>query len=498
MRGRTIISRTSAIIGIACVCLLVTLLAFGCKEKTEPTSRTDQKKEVRREDPKKNVSVEEQTNQLVFDMEEVSVFDLDDEISRDFLRGQTIFRDHQAGRGRPGQYPHFNSAEPIHGMISFAGKPVGQSPPRMYYHLAIDESVGTGTGYDRLYFDRNGDGDLADEKPLMPVKDPPKAVLRQNSSTELQVCFESFEMTFDFGSAGKHALEIMTRLIAYKRSPQLTFFPTKVRRGEIEIGGVKYYALLGYDYSVGHPFDEPGAVFLLIPQSGPEDRPRWSGADQLNSIHAIGGEHYRFATTPLGDKLFVRPYDGELGTFEVGPGGRDIQEVSILGSLRSENTAVAVGDGKPIRSCRLPEGDYLPAYLTMTLGHLRIDVSNNYHADGKPRGPGSRPDVYGIKIRRDRPYVFDISNKPNVLFASPAKDKRIKLGEELTVRAVLIDPELDIMVRGLDDTSRKEKKEFTTPDGRKHTIERAASLDPKVVITRANGEQVADGVMPFG
>jgi len=81
---------------------------------------------------------------------------------------------------------------------------------------------------------------------------------------------------------------------------------------------------------------------------------------------------------------------------------------------------------------------------------------------------------------------------------SPAKDYRIKPGEQLTVKAVLIDPELDIMIRRLTDTSRKEKQEETTPGGRKRTLWRDVSLDPKVVITRADGQRVAEGVMPFG
>jgi len=53
----------------------------------------------------------------------------------------------------------------------------------------------------------------------------------------------------------------------------------------------------------------------------------------------------------------------------------------------------------------------------------------------------------------------------------------------LTVKAVLIDPELDIMIRRLYDTGQKPRR---------------VSLDPKVVITRADGETVAEGVMPFG
>ena len=94
-----------------------------------------------------------------------------------------------------------------------------------------------------------------------------------------------------------------------------------------------------------------------------------------------------------------------------------------------------------------------------------------------------------------RPFALDFSNKPDVMFASPAKDQRVKLGESLEVKAVLVDPKLDLMIRNLDDTTRKQNK---GPDGQPLGSERNLSLDPLVIITRANGEKVAEGVMPFG
>jgi len=63
------------------------------------------------------------------------------------------------------------------------------------------------------------------------------------------------------------------------------------------------------------------------------------------------------------------------------------------------------------------------------------------------------------------------------VFASPARNHRLKPGEELDVKAVLVDPSLDVMFRriGRDD-----------------------SFNPRVVVRRSNGEIVAEGVMPFG
>ncbi len=91
--------------------------------------------------------------------------------------------------------------------------------------------------------------------------------------------------------------------------------------------------------------------------------------------------------------------------------------------------------------------------------------------------------------------MLDFAAKPDVMFASPAKDQRLKLGEELQVKAVLVDPVLDFMIRNLDDSTRKQTKDT---NGKALGYERNLSLDPIVLITRANGEKVAEGVMPFG
>jgi len=474
MRAKAFFSSISRPGILTMVCLLVMLLAFGCKQKKEDVNGDDQKKEV---------GSEGQVKEFSFDMHEVTVFDLAS-VSRDFIRGQTTMCNDRRGGGK---CPVFKSGKPLYGSIRFRGSPAG-SRSSGGYHFAIDEAGGIGTGYDLLYFDRNGDLDLTDEEPLKAMKSPPDGALLKYSSTMQEVCFDSFDLTFELGSGSNRAIEIMPRLMVRNNGrAQLSFVATKVHKGRINLGGAEYDALLGYSYSVGTPFDQPGCVFCLMPKGDPQHPPRWWGADDLNSMHVIGGQYYRFAATPTGDKLFARLYEGALGTFEVGAGARDLQDVTIQGSLRSEDTAVAVGGGlkdgfpEPTKSCRLPEGDYMPAFLTIKFGNLRISVSNNYHADGKPFGHSSELKVYGIKIRKDKPFVLDFSNEPDVMFASPAKDYSIKLGEELQVKAVLIDPELDIMIRRLYDQQQTR-----------------VSLDPKVLIKRAGGEKVAEGIMPFG
>ncbi len=217
-------------------------------------------------------------------------------------------------------------------------------------------------------------------------------------------------------------------------------------------------------------------------------------------MHKVNGRFFSFSAIQNGE-LTVHPYQGDMGTFEIGPGSRTLTNFGVSGSFEARDWAVPVGgdikDGRPVevRRCQVPVGDYLPEFLTLQFGRLRIQLSQNYHSEGKRQSRDGRPPVFGITIRKDRPFVLDFSNKPDVMFTSPTNNQRVKPGDTLMVAAVLVDPKLDIMIRRLEDTSRKQTKDA---EGKALSYERNLSLDPKVVITRASGEKVAEGVMPFG
>ena len=461
MRGKVFFSGFSRYSSIMLICLLVMLLAFGCKQKDESVSR----------------------------LKDVSVFKLDQPLLQNFVRGQVC----QCGEEPDASvkvHAGFKSEKPLYGSVRFAGG-FDVQDSGIQYHFAVDESAGTGQGYDRLYFDLNRDLDLTNDTPLVPLKNPPDGAMLSYSSLKQQICFRFLNVNFDFGTDGERALEIMPRLMIYNGGfTQMAFVTTRAHKGRIKIAGQRYDVLLGHNYLISGWFDHPWTALHLIPNGDTFRRPSWSGADRLMAIHKIDQTYYRFSAAPAGNKLLAQPYEGDFGTFEVGPGGRDIRKMAVRGSLFSKDIAVAVGGNleagwpRETRLSRVPVGDYLTDSMSISFGRLRIFISNNYHSDGKPRDM-DRPKLFAIKIRKDEPCVFDFSNEPEVIFASPGKDHRIKLGEELQVKAVLIDPELDIMIRGLDDTGTEQKQ-------------KNVSLDPKVVITRAGGEKVAEGVMPFG
>jgi hypothetical protein len=439
------------------------------------------------------------TNDAVFPLREVSAFE----------EGGSAFTQGQQGpcQDKPfpevKAYPHFTSQKPVYGSVLFHERK-GATNSSLYVYFAVDESQGTGKGYDRLYIDRNRDLDLRNDPVLKPTSERlPGAELRW-SNIRQQVLFENLTLNFDCGSAGIRPVTLLPRLVCSHYGSedynQMFFVRTRLQVGRIELVGEEFRVRLGNTRLITGRLDEPSTTLELTPQGGGSPL-SWWGGDSLSAAHRVWDRFFTFSTSPAGDQLTVHPYHGELGKFEVGPGARQLEKVSLRGSLRSTNLAVAVGGdlgkGWPeaVRSCQVPVGDYMPSYLTIEFGRLQIELSDNYHAEGNARGRGGRAPVYGLAVRKDKPCVVDFSNPPDVMFTSPTNTQQVRLGEELQVKAVLVDPKLDIMIRGLEDTTRNQTN---GPDGKPLGYSRHLSLDPTVLITRANGEKVAEGVMPFG
>jgi len=518
MREKTLFLGFLATAGLIILCVLV-VTVFGKKNKSE---------------------------QLAFNLEEISIFDIDEQIVGRFVRGHVSNCEEQP-KTDVEIYPIFKSKKPLYGSVWFANKD-NNINSGIQYHFAIDESAGTGKGYDRLYFDLNRDLYLTDDTLCKSLQNPPDGAELDYEWIEQQTCFDYLNVNFDFGSNTRRPLEIMPRLtISQKGYSTLAFVTTEAHKSEIELAGKNYTAYLGHNYQIPGWFDCPSTALHLIPKDDKSRRPSWWGADQLKGIHKIKRTYYCFSATPAGDKLFVRPYKGDFGTLRIGSGWRLVFKKKMNGSLISKDQALAVGKGldhgwpKDTRSCRLPVGDYLPAMLNIKLGSMRLDISDNYHSDGKPRDKGGNPSVYGIKIRKNKPFVLNFSNKPDVIFASPAADLCLKPGDNLDVKAVLVDAELDIMIRDLKVKAShadsllpvklsiiilflpgvlwlllpklRQRYRFIPAISTLGAVALIALLIslpalgpksgyddivPRVLITRTNGEKVAEGAMPFG
>lgn len=355
-----------------------------------------------------------------FKLREVSAFGVDKD---HFLRGQ-LCRCQDKPFAEVKNYPDFASKAPIFGSVRFGAK-ADQTNSGWLYYFAVDESRGTGKGYDRLYFDSNQDLDLRND---------PVAKLQQHSpdhanavnfgGTKANVAFDFLKVNLAGSDGASNLVELMPRLLVTASDTQtycyLFFVRTRLFEGDIRIGGEKFHAQLGNDYAITPGFDSPSTALVLSQGRNTID---WWGGDRQSAIHKVDGHFYRLSATPAGE-LTVHPYEGELGTFEVGAGARKLTNFSLSGSLRAKDWAVPVGgdiqDGGPVEAkrCQIPVGDYLPEYLSLQFGLLQINVSQNYHSEGKRQSREGRADVFGMAVRKDQPFVLDFSNKPDVMFAS--------------------------------------------------------------------------------
>lgn len=268
-----------------------------------------------------------------------------------------------------------------------------------------------------------------------------------------------------------------------------------LRQGRITLAGQPLRILLG---------ERPEREFYLY-NTETGKGPYWWGSWSLHSYHKIGDKFLEFMLVEDGAKIAGRPYKGKLGAIKIGKGGRDLDKVEFNGSVKQAGYVSApIGIIEPrwtgaVAECKVPVGDYTAYLMKVTYDNLAIDISNNYHTNAKGQSRDKEV-VYGMQVREDKPYVLDFSNEPMVVFDQPPRSMTsFGRGDQIKFAAVMIDPKLDIMIRGLDNTSVTVDKEYKDSSGKViHTATRPKSLDPKVVITRADGEIVTEGVMPFG
>jgi len=451
-------------------------------------------------------------------------------------------------------YPEFSCDKPLYGQLR-VDMTFGELHSGTLYHFAVDESGGSGAAYDRLYIDLDRDGDLSDERPIAPLENLPDGALISQSWVAQQVCFDYVAFS-SVGDANETcSAETMPRLtVSDKGYAVLWFVAAKAYRGELEIAGQRFDVTMANSHPVGTRWDRPETFLELRPQDEAARLPHWFLSNYLMAMHKIDGMYWCLSTTPAGGRLFVAPYDGDFGTLTMGPSWGFGGKRGFAGVLMAEDKALMVGDedrNQPVPSCRIPVGDYTPAMVAVYKGPLFIDISENYHADGKPRERDT-PLAYALKVRKDTPFVLDFSGKAEVLFAQPARGTRVKPGDELTVNAVLVDPKFDIMIRGLRRKSSA-VRDILSPGaailmavvlgspliiwlfagasrGRyrfvpilsisglvilagcvvamhvisekmntdRNGLEAYEKLTPQVSICRSDGEVVAEGIMPFG
>lgn len=436
-------------------------------------------------------------------------------------------------------YPKLQSRAPWYGAVPLSEVATDQTPFVLDESEPVEESTaGSGPSlmrqvadllsgaqpavpevknkYDVLYLDINGDRDLTNDPPLRPIKDPPQFLVNMVANRSL-VVFDYLEIK----RKGEHASEakpvrFLPAFTVHRqkqvpgfpgtggRQANVVMTPTTVRTARIRIDDTWYQAVLR------RPGFGEASWLLVTPETAEHSqagRPQMWLPMPLGRYQTNSG-FYDIAASPTGDKITVGPYTGPMGEFRVDLGERKVERFGAVGSLQTAG-ASPVWMGEPGNnfptewpsSCKLPEGDYRLAYLTLACGDLQVSLSPNPRRTQMPNDPSARTAAFPIAIRADQPVVMRLGEQPTVTFVSPSPEANqvFRRGQPIVIRGMLLDPSLDCIIRGLNDMSRKvQERTYATPTGETRTAPVYASLVPQVSITNSAGKEVASGPMPFG
>ena len=428
---------------------------------------------------------------MVFEMEEFSIFDYEGPIKPRLIIGQAAELCSVEPDERVKTYPKLRSKEPIYGAVTF-GYDFFTSNPGVTYAFVVDESRGNGKGYDRLYFDVNHDFDLSNDVVLKVVDERPKGI-DQQAGFDVDVFFDDLELELDFGGEDKPiSVKLIPRFMKMGQNDykMVSFLNPLARKGKISVGSKEYEAMLVQNSVITGTYDKPMVGFSL---GDPNEQLPF-----LSRMVCEEGKFYSFAATPSGDKVTVLPYGGEFGLFDVGVGDRKVKKAEHeFGWFHTQEAMIDIGKfPKEGNKVKLPVGDYRALRMTVLFGKLRVGVASDISRPGSCGTAVAKPAVFGIKIREDKPFVFDFGNKITPEFRNPAAKQRFKRDDEIKVEAALFDSVLGTLIAGLEDTTEQVGEPMKLPDGREY--QRYKQLDPEVEIFNSSGKRVADGKMPFG
>ena len=113
---------------------------------------------------------------------------------------------------------------------------------------------------------------------------------------------------------------------------------------------------------------------------------------------------------------------------------------------------------KKMSECKLPVGDYVPSYLSIDYGGLQISLVRQLpFRRPAPRLGTQRRTLLASRSARTSRSCWTSRTSRRCCSPVPPPTRPVKLGDEVSVKAVLIDPKLDIMIRRLDDPSKNEE-----------------------------------------
>ena len=234
------------------------------------------------------------------------------------------------------------SDRPFRGVAHLASKP---------YAFVLDKKEESSAGYDRLYFDLNGDGDLTDEKPIDAFEPPPKKPAAEKADAKKPPHRRGSSASWSYFPRVDILLDVDGKKLDYsfffsvyrqERNDysyvMASLAAAAYRRGELTLDG-KQHSLALVDHNSNGRYDD----VMTMPKISPGARGRfnpsygdvlWIGAAEadaagkpaaghqqpsshfLAKLMILDGKYYQAKVSPRGDEIVWRPSDIAQGTVE--------------------------------------------------------------------------------------------------------------------------------------------------------------------------------------
>ncbi|MBN1909132.1 MAG: hypothetical protein JW818_05280 [Pirellulales bacterium] len=278
--------------------------------------------------------------------------------------------------------PEYVAPAPFFGVAKFGASNVA---------FALDAVAKNAQGYDRGYFDLNGNGDLTDDSPVVALNVQSKAGYSQSNfpPAELPLRLDGRETTHPF------ALSIGCRQTDQTALANAWLYSAAVRQGQI-LQGKKPVRLVLVDHNSNGRFDDRVSIQraggklnvtegdLLLVNPNPGNR-RFAGATMgrdrffVSSTVCIGKHFYKLDVSPSGDRLSLEPTEMALGSVtNSSPAYRAV--------VYSDEHGVLVVGGTKGQKVPLPTGKWKVAQYTIDAsaftGGARTAISATF-ADAK-------------------------------------------------------------------------------------------------------------------
>jgi hypothetical protein len=206
--------------------------------------------------------------------------------------------------------PEYTAPTPVRGVVKFGSR---------QYGFALDSSGGKVQGYNKLYFDLDGNGDLTDDKPIASIAVNGAGDMSQSQFPRMDIVVEDGDKKIETSFLPS----VICRRTQTESYATVTFYSAAYREGNIA-QGKKQTKLLLLDHNSNGRFDDAvslrpdgtpieGDLLLINPNARMASSEMGRGQNYINKTVCIGRDFYKMDIPPSGDSLKLSPVKFAMG-----------------------------------------------------------------------------------------------------------------------------------------------------------------------------------------